>query len=345
MKKKLFSLIMAMAMIASLGISAFASGGGSGSGGANVTGTGSRDGTVALTGAMALPSVKVTIPTSGKAILNPYKMKVAKAGDSTDASDADDAIDDQVLSTSYEIKNETLAPMKVGVKITATPSTGVELATKACTGKETTKSVFMFAEMMYTGTQVSDVASLEDKWTAPADVNDKCYPQIIASTEEKTNASFFTVPAATASAANYLYWTLRGNAATAPDEAWAATDKIDASVVFSFTPDVLTTISFASDSIDNVAVLETGKDNGNDVLFDALKDSDDNLRASMGTIVRIVPKEGSTSNGVITAVEIKDSTGTKVTATKVNANLYYFTVTPSSNPLTVKISGTAAVSS
>jgi len=338
MKKKLFSLVMAVAMIAALAVPSFAS--------SVVSGTGSQEGKVPLTGATALPTVKVTIPTSGKVILNPYKMAVADAGNSTEVA-ASNSIDDQVLSASHEIKNETQAPMKVGISIKATPSTGVELATKACTGKETTKSVFMFAELLYAGTEQKTAQNLKDLWAAPADVNDKCYPQIIASTEEKGNANFFTVPpAASASAPNYLYWTIRGNAATAPEEKWTAADTVGADVVFTFTPDVLTEISYTSDNTADVAQLQTGKDLDGEALTDALK-GDFAIRAAMGTVVRIVPEPATdpTSDtskaGVISAVEVKDSTGAKVTATKVNANLYYFVATAPSNPVTVKITGTA----
>jgi hypothetical protein len=349
MKKKLFSLIMAVAMIAALTVPSFA--GSVTSTSISASGTGSQSGNVNLTGNTALPVVKVTFPNAGYVILNPYKMTVADAGNST-AVASTDTIDDQILSATHQLKNETEAPMKVGIKITGTPSTGVELATKACSGKETTKSVFMFAELLYAGTSTKTAQDLKALWTAPADVNDKCFPQIIASTEEKENQNFFTVPAAASGSANYLYWTIRGNAATAPAEKWTASDTVGANVVFTFTPDVLTSIDLITNSedntvTDNIGVIELGKDLGDGTLVTALTDSDGNYGAAMGTVVRIVPAPASDpadstkKAGVISAVEVKDSTGAKVTATKVNANLYYFVATAPSNPVTVKITGTA----
>ena len=363
MKKKLFSLIMAVAMIASLAVPAFAAS-------PNVTGKGQQSRGVNLDGMMALAEVKVTLPESGKAILNPYKLKVSLSGDSISAVSGD-SMDDQILSASHEIKNQTAAPMKVGVKIKVTPSSGLEMSATPCTGQETTKSVFMFAEMLYGGTsQQTDTTAhtkaLLKEWTDPAKVNEACYPQIIASGDaEKENANFFTVPEASDAAPNYLYWTLRGNTALAPENRWGETDKVTTVVTFSFTPDVLTYIATTSDSTAGVASVQVGKGisaattaaAGN---LDAALAGTETVdiggipqqavtAASMGTIIRIVakpaldPTDANSKAGVISTVEVKDlATNTKITTTKVNAGLYYFAAPTPGHNVSVKITGTPA---
>jgi hypothetical protein len=283
------------------------------------------------------------MPKTGVTILNPYKMKVkntATLNNNEVETDSTNFITDQVLSARQVIVNKTLAPLNVGIAITATPTEGVVMATAPCTGKETTKSVFMFAEAQYAGTTNPTVANLT--WTEPGKVNAKCYPQIVAGTAEASNANFFVLPAAASdSAPNYLVWTLSGNTATAPDGGWASTDKVATAVTFTFTPTVLVNIEEDADTTANVATLAIGSalgTNDTDGLTAALTSSS-KLQVAQGTIVRVVAVEGAT----ISTVEVKDSvTSAKVTATKVNAGLYYFVAPP--NGATVKITGTPASS-
>lgn len=337
MKKKLFSLVMAVAMIASLAIPALAS-----DNTQTVTGKGSQSAPVSLAGAMALPAVNVTMPKSGNTILNPYKMQVkntATINNNDVETDATNFITDQVLSARQVITNKTAAPLNVGIAITATPSDGVVMATAPCTGKETTKSVFMFAEAQYSAANATAPTTTSLTWTEPGKVNAKCYPQIVAGTSEASNANFFVLPAASDTTPNYLVWTLSGNTATAPDGGWASTDKVTTAVTFTFTPTVLVDIEEDADTTANVATLAIGSalgTNDTDGLTAALTSSN-KLQVAQGTIVRVVAEDGAT----ISTVEVKDSvTSAKVTATKVNAGLYYFVTPP--NGATVKITGTAA---
>jgi len=306
MKKKLFSMFMAIAMILCLAVPAFA----------DDPPTATTTKTSNLAGDIVEPTVTVTMPTTtNKLILNPYKLKIT----TSDAATGDDAAladaTDQVLSVGLAIKNESTAPVKVGLKAVATGAT-LTFANKPCTGKEATKSVFAFVELLK-GT--SDTAPTTG-WAKPADVNAKVYPQLVfvGGTDGVENAAIETLPAGSTTA-NYLYYKIGGNSAIDPTGGWTSSDTLAVALTFSFTPTVPKAIAFPTDDATTMGALA-------DI---------SNAAAAMGSTVYIAAKDGKT----LSTVTAQDADGANVAVTTVTAGKLYTIKVPATD---VEVSVTAA---
>lgn len=275
MKKKLLSVIMAVAMIASLAVPAFATGSG-----------GAVDKNMDYSTETKTPTVTVTMPTSPQIFLNPYGMTVSV--NSVDYSS-------QIVNPVQYIKNETAAPLKVGLKATATVAGETNLVARPCTGRETTKNAFLMVELAQAAnnnTEPTWIAKMDDTDT----INERAYPQIIPLTGEgKTNAAILSVDKPTTE--NYIAVKVLGNLAGSPTGGWTQADTANIALVFTFTP-----------SVANAVTLPQG---GNITSSKA--------SAIMGTNVVLKP-----TNDVQPTV--KDANDTEVAVTKVVDKVYYFTM-------------------
>jgi hypothetical protein len=304
MKKKLFSLFMAVAMIATLAIPALA--------------TPHDYDSVDYDGTTEIPTVTVGIMGAHKIALNPYGMEV-----STSVISGGSIVSGGVTSTAQIVtpvmyfENSTEAPMKVGVKATATPDAAGKaiLSAKPCTGKETTLSAFLIAEFQQSAT--IDEPTWTAKWDTTTDVtetiNEKCYPQIIPTAEGKTAAAIYSLDRATKSGGsiepNYLMTHVTGNLAGNPTGGWTGNDKVKLVLEFTFTPGVANTVTLS----------------GSDVtLTDAAFHSADYV---MGAAVRLT----SASDKMPV---VKDANDAAVTVTKGPVDGLYYFVMPST-PVTV----------
>jgi len=289
MKKKLFSLFMAVAMVATLAIPAFAAG----------DPGGAVDKSLDYASTTKIPHVTVAMPASPKIILNPYGMVVNTSVISGDSVVSGDRTD-QIISPVLHIKNQTESAMKVGLKATATPSGDAQLSTKPCTGKETTKSAFVMVELAETvsTTEPSWIAKMDDSTT----INEKCYPQIIPTAEGKTSAAILSVsqPTTIASgdtlASNHIAIKLMGNLAGTPTGGWKETDTVGLKLEFTFTPGVANAVTCANTVTTITPSLSA---------------------AVIGAAVRLESSDGKTPT-------VQDAAGTNVTVTKVTDKLYYF---------------------
>lgn len=278
MKKKLFSAIMAVVMIATLALPAFAGSVGSG---------GATEESMTYTTNTQTPSVTVTMPTTKKLVLNPYGMTVNI--NNTDYTD-------QIVNPTDYITNLTQAPLKVGVKATATRAGNTILVTKPCTGKEVTNNAFLMVELAQAAATTDEPDWIADMTDATT-INEKCYPQIIPiESTGKTNAAILSVDKTDGSTANYIAVKVLGNLAGAPTGGWTEADTANVTLVFTFTPSVANTVTLPTSGMT------------------ASKAS-----AIMGTVVRLVPSEDKTP-------VVKDANDTDVTVTKVAEKLYYFTM-------------------
>ena len=214
--KKLVSTALAGAMALSLSVPAFASGN---------TDT-SLSQSTDITGSTQAPTIKITVPAAGTVTVNPYKMAVSVGG-----SD----VTDQIISATQFIENASDVALKVSAEMTGTAAGNLAFATASTQGSRapTTNSVFMYFEMV-----ASDDGSTEPTWATAYD--SKATTQILVSTKATKKADMLTLAAGTgtaaASAGGYAAFHLAGDAASTPTTAWAAADKADVAIAFTFTP-------------------------------------------------------------------------------------------------------------
>lgn len=252
MKKKLFSMILAIAMLASLAMPAFAG---------SSTSSGNRQESLTYTATTNIPAVTVTMPTTNTLTLNPYGMTVS-------ISNAEHT--EQIISPVQYITNKTAAAMKVAVKATATVAGNAILSAKPCTGKETTLNAFVMAELQEVSANTDEptwIADMDDATT----INEKCYPQIIPTAEGKTAPGILSVSAASSTTANYIALKIMGNLAGNPTGGWTAADKVDVKLEFTFTPGVANAVT-----IPTTLTTVTAKP----------------AAAVMGTVVRLTSSDG-----------------------------------------------------
>jgi len=180
----------------------------------------------AITGSTNVGTIKLTVPGTGNVTLNPYKLKVK-----VDSKD----VQDQVISTTQGIKNESTVPLQLGVTVTSTVGGKMVLATKTTAGdsKLTTKSAFLQFEVAKSSTE----PKADFDWTTATGKT--------AITLKKGAATFDKAATpivldASSGTADYLAFHLTGDAVGTPAEAWAADDKVDVAVAFTFLPTAAT---------------------------------------------------------------------------------------------------------
>lgn len=220
--KKIMSTALAGAMALSLSVPAFAA----------ANSDTSLEQNTAITGTTQAPTIKITVPATGAVVVNPYKMSVTPDGGST-------AVTDQIISATQYIENASDVAVKVSAQVTGTAAGNLAFATASTQTKAvTTNSVFMYFEMV-----LSDDGTTEPTW---ADAYDsRSATQILVSTKATKKADMLTLAAgdgsAAASTGGHAAFHLAGDAASTPTTAWAATDKADVAIAFTFTPTATST--------------------------------------------------------------------------------------------------------
>lgn len=216
--KKLFALVLSCAMLLGLATTAFAAD-------TEVTDpdeNGAYGASTEITGETQAPTIKVTVPATGAIIINPYGMEYTP--------DSGDPSTDKIISAAQFIKNESDVSISVDVTVTGTiPETSkAVLATGALKGTETTKSIFLYFEIL----------EAEDGETEPtwAESYDKTKHVLVAA--KATTLKNVVVLAAGDEAATYAAFHLTGGVASAPATPWTETDTVDVTVAFTFNPTV-----------------------------------------------------------------------------------------------------------
>lgn len=206
MKKKLFALVLAGTMLIGGAVSVYAD---------PISAPG-EDGSysqkVTVSSEITTPTISITVPTTATVTLNPYKI-------------GEDA--KQVSSDVYEISSASNVPIDVNatLKGVASDGSGVVLATAALTGKETTKSVFMYLEA-YTD-------SMDEK------VDGKQAGQLIVGKTAVTKKAIASLAEGDSEAQTVKY-AFSGACSTTNTTAWAETDTVDIELTWSFTPVLVT---------------------------------------------------------------------------------------------------------
>lgn len=215
--KKLFALVLSCAMMLGLAATAFAE---------DVTiedpnesGVYSQETTI--TGTTQAPTIKVTVPSTGDVVINPYGMKYG-----------DDDATDKVISAAQFIKNESDVDIAISVTVTGKVDEGSNavLATAALKGTETTKSVFLYFEIL----EATD-DSTEPTWAEGYNKD----LHVIAAAKATTKAGVHTMKAGNETA-TYAAFHLAGDVASAPATPWADTDTVSVVIAFTFNPVIST---------------------------------------------------------------------------------------------------------
>ena len=185
---------------------------------------------VELTSVVNVPTIALTVPTSGQIILNPYKLDYKY----DPASTTETAKNDSVLSKPMHIVNSTKSPIDVNYVVTAAPEGTVKLVATAPTAATTAKEVllqFKIEAVTDNTVETFDAATAAQNIAPTGSATD--------ATLTSTAATAVTLAASddTATGAKKaVLFGFAGTAAEKPTEAWTAEDAITGSIAFTFKP-------------------------------------------------------------------------------------------------------------
>lgn len=215
MKKRALALVLAGVMALGTSVTAFAAEGDP----AEVT-----DSTTATEvkgkGAINLPTIKVTVPTAFDVVLNPYQIAYELG---------DDTYKTQIVTVPQLITNESDVAVAVNVKeFKAEPSDDVKVLNKTV-GKATDKSVYLYLEIVNATSDDASKAKFTGAGLVPATEGDGLSKDAVVTL------------AAGDENATYAAFKMGGDMVVNPVDTdgadpWAATDKVDVSFKFTFTP-------------------------------------------------------------------------------------------------------------
>lgn len=227
--KKLLSTGLAMALTLSLSLPALASSGTAEITTPNAT-TKAYSSETEISGTTEVPTIKITVPTTGGVVINPYRMEVNMTSSGGGAKDKD-----QILSAVQAIANESNVAIKVNATVTgeAPGESKAVFATAPLKGTETTKSVFLYLEVI-AGDKVtydkSNSKFTKTEWADAYDAKATNMVPVSGGNKSTTKAGVATIAAKGASDPSYAAFRLSGTAATAPTEAWTTTDKVNVTI-------------------------------------------------------------------------------------------------------------------
>jgi len=247
--KKLLSMIMAIAMVASLAATAFATGDtftpGTGEypSSENFTDT-TKTFTSTVKSKVKAPTIKVTIPTTNNVYLNPYKMSVTI--DSTTHSD-------EIVALPTVIKSASDCKLAFSAIVTGKASTGVTLE-KASVKKtatdgtvsdaKNTNSVYMFVYFAAAADEATakaltvpaaDATSGAPNFAATS-TNPDINAIVVQTTASKSTKVLELEAAASDSAPTWGAFTVGGDIVAAPTTPWTDKHTVDVTVALSIAP-------------------------------------------------------------------------------------------------------------
>lgn len=175
------------------------------------------------TGTTKVPTIKVTVPTEGSIVINPYGMDADGEGDTS-----------EVVSAAALIKNESDVAISVDVKTTGTLPEGSEmvLAKSALTGKETTKSACLWVEAWAAEEDGTLAEGAEWKTAYDSRVNKNQAIIVKGDTTVKGIAQM----AAGNETATYAAFKVLGDVVAEPATPWADKDTVNVKVAYTFVP-------------------------------------------------------------------------------------------------------------
>lgn len=165
--------------------------------------------------AFAEPTLKISVPTAVGVVLNPYELEYDIDG-KTDASDP-------IAGIAHQITSESNVALNVSATISATPGSGMVLAEKPLTGKETDKSVFAF------------IALSKEDITEDPEYNAKAENQLAFAKKAVTKEKMIQIANGSTSAES-VYFKVCGSVNPTPAKAWTKDDKLPMTIKFDFVP-------------------------------------------------------------------------------------------------------------
>jgi hypothetical protein len=247
--KKVMSLAMASAMIASMAVPAFAEG---------ETESTASNNTIKIDGAYQAVTINVDVPTTGEVVINPYALPVSIG---KNADDKDVKVSAQIVTKPLTIKNKTDVALDINVSATATVAGALTLATSpiADVTTDTKNDAFIYLAIETTtlsgeptadalGEGAINAAYGKQTWTAYAAENTPANVLALkAGTTAVTKSGMGTLAAATMdddgafkeyNEGSVAFVGLSGQCAQTPKTAWTAADGLTANIAFTFTPHV-----------------------------------------------------------------------------------------------------------
>jgi len=213
--KKLWALIMALAMALSLAVPAFAT---------NTATEATQN--VNVTASNNVGAINITVAGTGAIVLNPYQMK---------ATSGDDASYHQIFSVPVSCENKSTFGLKVNAVITGSlgdsANGAMAFVTSAPKDTDTGNNVFLYAEF-----GVSDSATTEPTWETA--FNAKTPSQVLIGTTASTSKTVATLGAASNTKPNYLWYKFDGAITKSPTTAWTSNDTVTAAVALTLVPTV-----------------------------------------------------------------------------------------------------------
>lgn len=225
--KKLLSMVLAGALAISASVSAFAVG----------------KNTV-ITGEYQEIEIQVNVPTTGRALINPYKLPLENVtlGNSTFA---ELNAGQQIFTAPMVVENQSKVDLDVTATLTGGAVNGLTLSSEAIANDATNKSAFVYFQMA--PTQETTLAGVEAndyydaaKWS-PYSTRNCLVLQANRETKFETETVLATIKgvdptAMTPVAGSLAMFRLTGSCVKAPTTPWATTDSFTATVAFTFAP-------------------------------------------------------------------------------------------------------------
>jgi hypothetical protein len=259
--KKVLSMVLALAMAATMAVPAFADGD-EDAGTTPTNGSTQQESssttpanTLVMNAAYEEIAIEVTVPTTGTAQINPYGLPIAVTlSDNTEKK----ITGQQITSVPTYMSNNGDVALDVSATVAAETKGDLNLVTTAptTTGKNasTAKDAYVYLQMLgidvdkkVQGTNDTDILDAV-KTACVTESNWSSATKVVLNPDEETSGSkLVTLAAATVAgtgssktvtyAANSVAAIrLAGSVVTSPEEAWATTDGFTATIAFTFTP-------------------------------------------------------------------------------------------------------------
>ncbi len=294
-----------------------------------------------IEGSYEAPTIEVTLPQTGEALINPYGMPVELNPSATTPSSIVGA---QIVTKPLAIVNNSAVDLKVSATVTATAKGDLRLATSKPSSSDTTKSAYVYLQMTNSTLDVNNAAgagadaiagmALDDVAEAVAAWEQKAYTSatdlLLSGTAAATKNDMLVLKASDTTGANPAaqvgsvgLYRLAGQVVASPRDAWAEADGFEATVAFSFRPD------FTSASIDNTTLsLSMGGTKTGDLtvslsgaeIVSAEWESDDESKATVAPDTSVTNGSKATVTGVATG-------SANITATITASNGLTYTIT------------------
>jgi hypothetical protein len=231
MTKKFLALGMAVVMTTAMSSVAFAASTtkattAAASNGEAVANSGSyTSGTITAEGTTTTPTISITVPTANAFVVNPYGLTAtASPSADTNTETAATNLTAQIISPTYKITNGSDVGVATKLAVTGKVEGEAKFATSALKADDTAKDVLLFVRTKVNAAAV-DTTDFE---------KDSAETMVVSTTKNEKDLG--TIDAKTGT----LVYQFDGAAVKVPAKAWAETDKVSATLVFTFVPQAAT---------------------------------------------------------------------------------------------------------